>query len=244
MGASSVAPSVASPVASPVLEADDVSLRRADRWILTSASVRVRPGCLTALLGRNGAGKTTLLRLLVGDLALESGTVRWEGAPLEQPSRARLARRGVCFLPAREVLHPRVAVAKQLAWIAADPGDVPRVSEGLRLTALGAQRPAALSGGERRRAELAAALLMAPRVLVLDEPLRGLAPIDAELMLTTLRRFAAAGGAVVFTGHELPLLEAHVDRVTWCYAGSTREFASFADASGDHGFRREFLGGR
>ncbi|MBY0490933.1 MAG: ATP-binding cassette domain-containing protein [Gemmatimonadaceae bacterium] len=229
---------------SPLLEADGVSLRRADRWILTSASLRGRPGIVTALLGRNGAGKTTLLRLLVGDLALESGTVRWEGAPLERPSRTRLARLGVCFLPAREVLHPRVAVAKQLGWIARDADRVPGVLDALRLTALGAQRPAALSGGERRRAELAAALVYAPRVLVLDEPLRGLAPLDAALILTTLRTFAADGGAVVLTGHELPLLEAQVDRVTWCYAGTTREFASFAEAAGDHAFRREFLGGR
>lgn len=228
----------------PVLEANAVGMRRGDRRVLTSATLGAHAGVVTALLGRNGAGKTTLLRMLVGDLAPESGTIRWQGAPIERPSRARLARLGVCFIPARDVLHPRVAVAKQLSWIAANSAEVEPISARLKLTGLVDQRPAALSGGERRRAEVAVALLFAPRVLVLDEPLRGIAPIDAALILSTLRTFAAAGGAVVFTGHELPLLEGHIDAVSWCYAGTTRAFESFEAAAEDVAFRREFLGRR
>ncbi len=231
-------------MAPPILEATGVATRRRDRWILTSATLGAHAGAVTALLGRNGAGKTTLLRVLVGDLSPESGTTRVDGAPLERPSRAGLARLGVCFMPARDVLHPRVSVLRQLTWIAASAVQLETTLAQLTLLELGDQRPAALSGGERRRAELAAALLCAPRVLVLDEPLRGIAPLDAALLLSALRTFARQGGAVILTAHEWPLLEGQIDSVVWCYAGTTRAFDSHAAAAADAQFRREFLGPR
>lgn len=235
----------AMPRASPVLEADGVAKRRGDRLVLTAASLRARPGEVNGLLGRNGAGKTTLLRILVGLLELDGGSVRLDGIGQLSVRLSTLSQSGVFFLPDRDLLHPGATVGNQLRWMATMHGQAARFEEvcaQLGITARLAQKPAQLSGGERRRAEVACALLRAPRVLVLDEPLRGIAPLDAECILGVLRAFALSGGAVVITGHELPLLEPWLDVVTFCSGSRTHEFASVAAAREDFAFRQQFLG--
>lgn len=228
----------------PVLEADCVVKRYGDRLVLKAGSVRAVPGVVVGLLGRNGSGKSTLLRIMTGGIAPDSGVVRVDGEGRLAVSLPWLAARGVFFLPDRDLLHPRVDVGTQLAWV----GDrfshrdaVSRVCATMGITATLSSKPRQLSSGERRRAEVACALIRAPRVLVLDEPLRGVAPLDAEVILSALREFARAGGAVVLTGHELPLLLPALDRVTWCTAGTTREFATVPSAMEDFAFRRDFL---
>lgn len=231
--------------AEPVLEADGVAKRRGDRLVLTAASLRARPGEINGLLGRNGAGKTTLLRILVGLLEPDGGSVRIDGVGQLSVRLAALSQSGVFFLPDRDLLHPRATVGEQLRWMATMSAQAARfdaVCERLGITARLTQKPGALSGGERRRAEVACALLRAPRVLVLDEPLRGIAPLDAECILAVLREFARAGGAVVITGHELPLLEPWLDTVTYCVGSRTTEFASVPAAKADFAFRQQFLG--
>lgn len=233
------------PRADAVLEADGVAKRRGDRLVLTAASLRARPGEINGLLGRNGAGKTTLLRILVGLLEPDGGAVRVDGVGHLTVRLSSLSQRGVFFLPDRDLLHPRATVGAQLRWMAtmnAQAHCVDDVCAQLGIAVRLAQKPGQLSGGERRRAEVACALLRAPRVLVLDEPLRGIAPLDAECILRVLRAFARDGGAVVITGHELPLLEPWLDVVTWCSGSRTVEFPSVGAARDDFAFRREFLG--
>ena len=233
--------------ATALLEADCVSKHYGDRTVLNTASLRARAGMITALLGRNGAGKSTLLRCTVGEIVADQGNIRLDGATVVRPRLAWLARRGVCFVPDRDLLHPGVPMGSQCAWVARDCGTAAMVDtllEQFGISRLRDARPRSLSGGERRRAEVALALLLAPRVLVLDEPLRGIAPLDAEVILAALRQFAEQGGAVLLTGHELPLFMASVDAVTWCHAGRTREFTSVSAAMHDFAFRRDFLPSR
>lgn len=231
--------------AAPVLlEADAISKRFGDRVVLSTASLRARAGIVTGLLGRNGAGKSTLLRCFVGEMTPDQGNLRFDGVALETARRASLAKRGVCFVPDRDLLHPAVSVLTQCRWVAQEMGAMTRANELLDAFGLAhvqAQRPRSLSGGERRRAEVVLALLLAPRVLVLDEPLRGIPPIDAEIILGALREHASRGNAVVITGHELPLLMSSLQAITWCHAGKTREFASVDSAMQDFAFRRDFL---
>lgn len=238
-------PATSAGVANPLLEADCIGMRFGRRKVLSSASLRIVPGLLTALLGRNGAGKSTLLRIAAGMLSPESGTVRFEGANIANASLPELARRGVFFLPDRDLLHPALETGSQLPAIADwfDTGvQLSDVAEQLGIARVLQQRPASLSGGERRRAEIAAAMMRAPRVFMLDEPLRGIQPLDAEQIMSALRTLAARGAAVVLTGHELPLILPHVDRVTWCANGTTREFPSTEAAASDFTFQRDFLG--
>ncbi len=226
------------------LEADCVSLSYGDRQVLSSASLRAQPGQVTGLLGRNGAGKTSLLRILVGIRAPDNGVVRVDGVGQLRVTLPQLAQRGVFFLPARDLLLPGITVLRQMR-AARDrfggTGDLERLALVLGIAERVQQSPATLSGGERRRAELAVALARQPRVLVTDEPLRGITPLDADALMGAMRGFAAHGGAVVVTGHELPLLLPHLDRITWCHAGKTREFASVTAAQADFAFRRDFM---
>lgn len=228
------------------LEADSVVKRYGERLVLKAASLRVRSQAITALLGRNGMGKSTLLRILCGVTTPDAGSVRVDGAPFESFALSSLAHRGVFFLPDRDLLHPHLTVRVQLDLAARMRGDAAtrdRLIELLGVSGFIDQKPPGLSGGERRRAEFAVALACRPRVFAADEPLRGIPPVDAELLLAALRVAANDGCAVVLTGHEVNLILAHVDHVTWCVAGTTREFASPIDATTDRAFRREFLGG-
>lgn len=226
------------------LEADSVSKTYGDRRVLTSASLRAAPGLLTGLLGRNGAGKTTLLRILVGMIAPDNGVVRVDGVGQLRVRLPQLAMRGVFFLPARALLLPSLRVIDQLRAVRdrfSAAVDLDGLTSLLGIAERVGQKASTLSGGETRRAELAVALAREPRVLVADEPLRGITPIDADVLMGAMRAFAQRGGAVVITGHELPLLLPHLDRVTWCHAGATREFESVATAEADFVFRRDFM---
>jgi ABC-type multidrug transport system ATPase subunit len=212
--------------------------------VLKSASLRAVQGCVRALVGRNGAGKSTLLRITTGTLSPDSGYVRLRGVGLETTTLSSLAKAGVFFLPDRDLLHPGLRLRDQLTAVAETFGvapDAERIAADLGITGCLDRKRRTLSGGEKRRAEIAVAIARRPDVLLADEPLRGISPLDAEAILAAFTAFARAGGAVVLTGHELPMLMAHVDDLTWCTAGTTREFASAADAMRDFAFRRDFL---
>ena len=228
----------------PLLEADCVAKRYGLRQVLTSASLRAVAGRVTLLAGRNGAGKSTLLRITTGTLEPDSGYVRLRGATMLYGSLARLAHEGVFFLPDRDLLHPAFAIAAQMGAVADAFGvevDVPALAGLLGIGDCLMRRPRTLSGGQRRRAEIAVALARRPSVLIADEPLRGLSPIDAETVIGALSVFARRGAAVIVTGHETPVLLPAADHVTWCTAGTTREFDSSGEALADFAFRRDLL---
>ena len=236
----------AAPLPRYPLEADCVSKSFRGRAVLTSATLRAYPGAVTALLGRNGAGKSTLLQILVGLLEPDNGTVRVDGSGQLRVSLSNLARRGVFFVPARDLLLPSLTIEQQMCTARDRFGgtaDLAQIATQLGIADRLRAKPPTLSGGERRRAELAVALARNPAVLIADEPLRGITPLDAEAIMGALRTCAAQGGAVIVTGHELPLLLPHVDRVTWCHKGFTRDFDDVGAATADFAFRRDFMPG-
>ena len=227
-----------------VLVADSVGKQYGDRWVLHSASLRATRGEFRALLGRNGAGKSTLLKIGAGVVSATSGTVFFNGVFRERPRLAKLAREGLCFVPDHDLLSKAFTVRQQLLFVRRpdDPEGVERVADRLTITALLDARPQDLSSGERRRAELAFAMLRRPACLLADEPLRNISPIDAEALLRVLAGMARDGCAVVITGHEVPALLAAVDHVTWCTAGTTYEMGPPFMARTDERFLRDYLG--
>lgn len=213
--------------------------------MLSAGSLRVVPGQLRALFGRNGAGKSTLLKIAVGWIQPDSGTVFYRGEPLEHASLPALARRGLCYMPDEGLLSAAFTVRQQLQFFARQfpGGDSVAAVERTRIRALLDKRPSALSGGERRRVDLAAVLLRQPLCLVADEPYRGIAPLDAEVVTAAFRDLAAAGCAVMVTGHETPTLLAAADHITWCTDGTTYELGGRAAAEANERFKREYLVG-
>ena len=144
---------------------------------------------------------------------------------------------GICFRHG----GPSGSTWKRFVWRFGDAG-ADRALATLRLEERLDQRPAELSGGERRRAELALAMMRRPRCLLADEPFAGINPSDGEVLAAALREMAREGCAIVVTGHEVPQLLALADSVVWMVAGTTHGLGSAAEAVSHSQFRREYLG--
>ena len=205
------------------LEIDSVGVSYGDRPVLTAASLRAPPGKVTELVGRNGVGKTTLLRVGVGLQQATHGVVRFNGRAYVRPRLSRLARAGLFYLPAREILDPFIPAGLQLQAVSRHykGPNAEALAESFGLAELFMARPASFSGGELRRA---------------------IDPRDVEVIGLALRSAAAAGAAVVVTGHELGPLREMADAVVWCVAGTTHEFPQAADGWADAQLQRDFLG--
>ena len=193
-----------------MLELIDLTRRYGETLALDGLSFSVPSGQVLGFLGPNGAGKTTAMRIVMGVARPDSGEVRWRGEPA-----GSAARRAFGYMPEARGLYPRMRVAEQLRYLAELRG-VPRAEaearaghwlERLGLAGRAGSRVEELSHGNQQRAQLAAALVHDPEVLVLDEPFSGLDPIGVDAMSEVLRERAADGCAVVFSSHQLDLVE-------------------------------------
>lgn len=226
----------------PLFAADSIVKSFGRRTVLKSATVWGYAGRVTVAFGRNGAGKSTLLKVGAGVLRADSGVVHFRGKAYQRPRLHRLAQDGLFYLPARGLLSPRWSLQDHLdavSWrFEAESGAPPE----LDVFGLVERQPHQMSGGERRRAELAIAWAREPICLLADEPLAGIHPRDAEIIASALVAMARSGCAVVVTGHEVPHLMRIADEVVWVTAGTTHGLGTPAAASAHDQFRREYLG--
>jgi ABC-type multidrug transport system ATPase subunit len=227
----------------PYLVADCVAKAFGERRVLTAGTLRAVCGEVRVILGRNGIGKSTLMRIAAGVLRADSGAVHVDGRALLRPTLAWLARAGVFYLPDHDLLSPTFTLGEQLAFFERrfarrSAGEAAALAGVVHLLEM---RPDALSGGELRRAELAAVLARRPVCLLADEPYRGIAPVDHDVLTAIFGAMAADGCAVVLTGHEVPSLLGVANHVTWCTAGTTCELGSVAQARAHEGFQRDYL---
>lgn len=213
----------------PTLAADSIVVSFGGRTVLRSAWLDVTPGTVTALVGRSGTGKTTLLRVLEGSLRAGGGQVRWGGTPVSRWTAPRAVRRGVVSLPSGAWLPDHLTARATAAMVARIWGS----DVGALFGALGGDESrspaAALSGGERRLAEMAVALAARPAVLLLDEPFRGLAPVHRDRVGRLLRRLAGEGMAVGFADHDVTAVLEFADRVFALEGGRTRLIEGFRE---------------
>jgi ABC-2 type transport system ATP-binding protein len=184
---------------------------------LDGLSLTVEPGQVHGFVGPNGAGKTTAMRIALGLLRPVAGEVRWEGRPLDDEARRRFG-----YMPEERGLYPKMRLRDQLVWFArihgasrheADRAAVAlaeRLGLGERLGA----RVEELSLGNQQRAQLAVALVHEPPLLVLDEPFSGLDPVGVDVLSEVLLERARAGVGVLFSSHQLELVERLCDTVT------------------------------
>lgn len=224
--------------------ADSIGKSFGRRTILSAATIMAHAGRITALVGRNGEGKTTLLRSAVGLLAPDHGVVVFRDERHTRPRLARLARRGLYFLPDRGLLSPAMTVREHLTALASRVPEA-RAAEAIERLALDDfldRKLRTLSTGERRRVELGMAAARDPLCLLADEPFLAIMPKDGLLVAAVLRALAARGCAVVISGHEVPQLFDLADEVVWQTAGTTHALGPPDAARRYDQFRREYLG--
>ena len=191
-----------------MLELRDLARRYGELVALDGVSFSVEPGQLFGFVGPNGAGKTTTMRIILGVLAADRGEVRWRGVPVSAATRSRFG-----YMPEERGLYPKMQVRKQLVYLASLHGvqrpeaAADRWIERLGLTERAEERVEALSLGNQQRVQLAAALVHEPELLVLDEPFSGLDPVGVDVLSGVLAEYAATGVPVVFSSHQLELVE-------------------------------------
>jgi ABC-2 type transport system ATP-binding protein len=193
-----------------VLEIDSVSRRFGAVMALDKLSFRVPSGQVVGFLGPNGAGKTTTMRAIFGLTDVNAGSVRWNGAPVERAQRRRFG-----YMPEERGLYPSMPVAEQIEYLgrlhgmdrAAAASATTRWLERLEVADRATSKVEELSHGNQQRVQLAAALVHDPEALVLDEPLAGLDPSGIDVIGDVLVEQAHAGRCVLFSSHQLDLVE-------------------------------------
>lgn len=206
-----------------ILVADCVSRSFGDRRVLTAGSLRAVAGEVRVVFGRNGIGKSTLIKIAAGHLTPDFGVVHFRGVAHLRVRHAALARDGLFYLPDHELLSEAFSLGEQLRFYQERfrRRSVAEAAAMANVTHLLDRRPQSLSGGELRRAKLSLVLVRRPDCLLADEPYRGIAPVDHEALTHLFRLLADDGCAVVVTGHEVPILLAAADHITWVAEQST-----------------------
>ncbi len=193
-----------------MLEVVDLTKRYGPVVALDGATFTARPGRIVGFLGPNGAGKTTTMRSIFGLARPDRGEVRWNGVPVDRDARLRFG-----YMPEQRGLYPRMRVGEQLAYFAQQHGLSSRAANAAAaswLERFGLQDRAKskledLSHGNQQRIQLATALAHDPELLVLDEPFSGLDPLGIRTMAEVLRDRASSGVGVIFSSHQLDLVE-------------------------------------
>ena len=224
-----------------MLVVDGISKRFGDIIALEDVSFRVRPGRIVGFLGRNGAGKTTTMRSVFGLVAPDSGSVAYDGAPIDPATRLRFG-----YMPEERGLYPRMKVRDQLIYFARMSGmssadastSVSRWLETFDLADRADAKLEELSHGNQQRIQLAAAIVHEPELLVLDEPFAGLDPIGVDSLSTVLREFAATGTGILFSSHQLDLVEHICEDVAIIQSGTIVVQGDLADLKESAQYRR------
>ncbi|MBF0182356.1 MAG: LPS export ABC transporter ATP-binding protein [Magnetococcales bacterium] len=193
------------------LEARNLAKSYQGRNVLTSVSLAVSPGEVVGLLGPNGAGKTTMFYMFVGLVAPDSGTIRLDGREITDEPMYRRARAGMAYLPQEPSIFRKMTVQDNILSILETlPMDreermeqLERLMRELGVTHLARTRGYALSGGERRRVEVARALAIGPRYMLLDEPFAGVDPLAVADIQAIIRHLKGRGIGILITDHNV-----------------------------------------
>lgn len=223
-----------------MLELSGLTRRFGEVVALDDVSFTVGDGEMVGFVGPNGAGKTTAMRIVLGVLAPDAGEVRFRGRLVDADMRRRFG-----YMPEERGLYPKMRVRDQLIYLARlhglDPADATaraeKTIEVLGVADRADDRTEALSLGNQQRVQLAAALVHRPELLVLDEPFSGLDPVGVDVLSGVLRDQAAGGVPVVFSSHQLELVQRLCESVVLINQGRIVAAGRIADLQAADGRR-------
>ena len=224
-----------------MLELHSIYRSFGDRRVLHDVSFAVADGRMTGFVGSNGAGKTTTMRVILGVLTPDSGEVTSDGTPITAAQRARIG-----YMPEERGLYPKMKVREQIVYLgrlhgmSAKQADT-SATDLLERLGLGERMDdtvESLSLGNQQRAQIAAALVHEPEVLVLDEPFSGLDPLAVETVLAVLKDHASGGAPVIFSSHQLDIIERLCDDLVVIADGEIRASGSREGLRAEHALPR------
>lgn len=211
------------------------------RRVLDDVAFDVAPGRLTGFVGGNGAGKTTTMRIMLGVLGRDAGEVTLNGAPVTAADRRLFG-----YMPEERGLYPKMKVLEHIVYLARLHG-FSKTDAATRATALLEElglgerlgdNVETLSLGNQQRAQIAAALVHDPEVLILDEPFSGLDPIAVDVVANVLQTRAAQGASVLFSSHQLDVVERLCDDLVIIAGGTIRAAGTREGLRAEHTTRR------
>jgi len=223
------------------LDIVDVRQSFGDRLALDSVRAVIEPGVMTGLVGPNGAGKTTLLRVVLGVLTPDAGQIRLDGREVTARDRERWG-----YMPQERGLYAGMPVGEQVIYFGRLHGlsraDAARKArallEELDLADRWSDRSDKLSGGMQQRLQMATALVHEPEVVILDEPFNGLDPVAVANLSETLRERARSGCVVLFSSHQLDLVQDLCELIVMIDHGRTVLDGSVAELRASSGMRQ------
>lgn len=192
-----------------MLDVSEVGKRFGDVVALDGVNLHVDDGQIIGFLGPNGAGKSTTMRAVMGLIAIDSGSITWNGLPVDADVRRRFG-----YMPAERGMYPKMTVRDQLVYFARLAGlsatdaaaSATNWMERVDIAHRADDEVQALSSGNQQRVQLAIALVHDPQLLILDEPFSGLDPVAVENMKTILVEQLERGTSVLFSSHQLDLV--------------------------------------
>ena len=227
-----------------MLELSDVHAVYGPSHVLHGVSLRAAEGEVISLLGRNGAGKSTTLKAIVGVVEVTAGEIRFEGRSLRGVPTHRVARLGIGLVPEDRRIFADLTVTENLAVGVRPEGGftIERVF-GLfpKLADRAHQRGGSLSGGEQQMLTIARTLMTGPRLLLLDEPSEGLAPVTVQTLADTIAALKHEGLTIVMAEQNLKFARRLADRAYIIENGQIRFDGTMGALDADPSLRRAYL---
>ncbi len=214
------------------LRVDGLHKRFGDIVAIRGVDLEVPRGQLVGFLGPNGAGKTTTMRGVMGLVAMDAGSVTWDGRTMTEEDRHHIG-----YMPQERGLYPRMKVHEHIAYIGRlaglDRGTASRRAnqwaDRVGLADRGNDLVQELSTGNQQRVQLAVALVHEPELMILDEPFAGLDPVAVSMLSEVMAEQVEKGASVVFSSHQLDLVQDLAEHVTIVAGGETRASGTVAD---------------
>ncbi|HEY5614779.1 MAG TPA: LPS export ABC transporter ATP-binding protein [Bacteroidota bacterium] len=232
------------------LRADGLVKRYKKRTVVSSVGIDVKQGEIVGLLGPNGAGKTTTFYMIVGMVKPEGGKVFFDDTEITTTPMYKRARLGIGYLPQEVSVFRRLSVRENLMAVlelsglprAAQEEKCNKLLEDFRLTSLVKSKGYMLSGGERRRTEIARALALDPKFILLDEPFAGIDPIAVEDIMRIVRELKKSNIGVLITDHNVHETLSITDRSYLLFEGKILKAGTAKFLANDAEARKLYLG--
>jgi ABC-type branched-subunit amino acid transport system ATPase component len=233
-----------------LLEVADVVAGYGDTEILRGVSIEVREGEIVSIIGPNGAGKSTLMKTIFGLLHPRQGSIAFQGQDISRMQPYQIVGQGMCYVPQVANVFTELTVSENLEMGAflADKRDVPARMERIydyfpRLRERKSQRAGKMSGGERQMVAMGSALMLEPRLVLMDEPSAGLSPKMVGVIFDQIRKINASGPAILIVEQNARLSLEMADRGYVLASGENRFEGSGRELLNDPEIGRLFLGG-